>query len=198
MAWPWDRLSDQLWKMFSCVFTMKFLRVKYHGLNSAQKNLNQFFTDDMLITFLFSLNQLKTSQNFVIILLVIQTCLFPLNKKKWKVVISWYRSSCEKEKFVTTFSDAFTHFKTFLPTIYTDLVWFILFLIVVLKFVRLGQSFLDKFFLKNKYSLLFIDNCFKTFVDKLFIKHPQLTKVEKKTLFLPPQYLNRNFLTNKN
>ena len=123
---------------------------------------------------------------------------FSFEQEKMESCLSWYRSSCEKEKFVTTFSDAFTHFKTFLPTIYTDLVWFILFLIVVLKFVRLGQSFLDKFFLKNKYSLLFIDNCFKTFVHKLFIKHPQLTKVEKKTLFLPPQYLNRNFLTNKN
>ena len=35
----------------------------------------------------------------------------------------------------------------------------------------------------------FIDNCFKTFVDKLLIKHPQLTTVEKKTLFLSLPYL---------
>ena len=35
----------------------------------------------------------------------------------------------------------------------------------------------------------FIDNCFKTFVDKLFIKRPQLTTIVKKTLFLPLLYL---------
>ena len=33
------------------------------------------------------------------------------------------------------------------------------------------------------------DNCFKTFVDKLFIKRPQLIKVKKKTLFLSLPYL---------
>ena len=34
-----------------------------------------------------------------------------------------------------------------------------------------------------------IDNCFKTFVDKLFIQRPQLKKVEKKTWFLSLQHL---------
>ena len=37
----------------------------------------------------------------------------------------------------------------------------------------------------------FIDNCFKTFVDKLFIKRPQLITVEKKTLFLSLPYLGK-------
>ena len=36
-----------------------------------------------------------------------------------------------------------------------------------------------------------IDNCFKTFVNKLFIKHPQLLTVEKKTLFLSLPYLGQ-------
>ena len=45
-------------------------------------------------------------------------------------------------------------------------------------------SFLKQVFLKNEYPLSFIDNCFKTFVVKLFIKLPQLITVEKKTLFL--------------
>ena len=45
-------------------------------------------------------------------------------------------------------------------------------------------SFLKQVFLKNGYPLSFIDNCFKTSVDKLFIKRPQLATVEKKTLFL--------------
>ena len=54
-----------------------------NGLNSVLKNLNQFFTEDMLMTFLFSSNRLSTSRNFVIILiLVVQICLFPLSKKK--------------------------------------------------------------------------------------------------------------------
>ena len=44
-------------------------------------------------------------------------------------------------------------------------------------------------FLKYGYPLPFIDNCFKTFVDKFFIKHPHITTVEKKTLFLSLAYL---------
>ena len=79
---------------------------------------------------------------------------------------------------------------------YTNLVWFILLLIVVSIFVLLRKSFMknsvfwNKFFLKNGY-LLFIDNCFKTFDDQMFIKHPQLTTVEKKTLFLSLPYLGK-------
>ena len=49
-------------------------------------------------------------------------------------------------------------------------------------------SFLEQVFLKYGHPLSFIDNCFKTFVDKLFIKHPQLITVEKKTLFLSLPY----------
>ena len=48
---------------------------------------------------------------------------------------------------------------------------------------------LKKFFLENGYPLSFIDYCFKTFVDKLFIKIPQLTAVEKKILFFSLPYL---------
>ena len=43
----------------------------------------------------------------------------------------------------------------------------------------------------------FIDNCFKTFVDKLFIKRPQLITVEKKTLFLSLSYLGEISLQNR-
>ena len=56
MVWPKDRLLDLLWQMFSCYF------MKSNGLNSAQRNLNQFFKEHMLITFLFSSNRLKTSE----------------------------------------------------------------------------------------------------------------------------------------
>ena len=44
-------------------------------------------------------------------------------------------------------------------------------------------------FLKIGYPLSFIDNCFKTFADKLLIKRPQLATVDKKTLFLLLPYL---------
>ena len=50
-------------------------------------------------------------------------------------------------------------------------------------------SFLKQVFFKNGYPLSFIDNCFKTFVDKLFIKRPQLITVEKKNLLLSLPYL---------
>ena len=79
---------------------------------------------------------------------------------------------------------------------YTNLVWFTLWLVVVSKFVLTDWtkfqeklSFLSKGFLKNRYLLSFIDNSCKTFVDRLFIKLPQVTTVEKKTLFLFLTYL---------
>ena len=50
-------------------------------------------------------------------------------------------------------------------------------------------SFLKRVFLKNGYPLSSIDNFFKTFVDKLFIKRSQFITVEKKTLFLSLPYL---------
>ena len=79
---------------------------------------------------------------------------------------------------------------------YTNLVWFTLWLIVVSKFVLIDWTkfqekldFLKEGFLKNRYLLSFIDDSFKTFVDRLFIKLPQVTTVEKKTLFLFLTYL---------
>ena len=55
-------------------------------------------------------------------------------------------------------------------------------------------SFLEQVFLKSRYPLSFIDNCFKTFVDELVIKHPQLITVEKKTLCLSLPYLGETSL----
>ena len=43
----WDRPWDLLWQMFSYRF------VKLNSLNSVLTNSNQFFTEDMLIIFLF-------------------------------------------------------------------------------------------------------------------------------------------------
>ena len=44
-------------------------------------------------------------------------------------------------------------------------------------------------YLKNGYPLSFIDDCFKTFVDKLFNKRTQLIRVENKNFFLVLPYL---------
>ena len=183
--------------------------MKSNALNIGQRNLNQFFTEDILMTFLFSLNRLNTSRNFVsILILVIQTCLFSLNKKKYgKLSFLDIEVSREKGKFVTTvyrkptFSGVCTHFESFLPTIYKFGMAYTL----VYRCFKICSdwtkfheelSFLKQVFLKNGYPLSFIDNCFKTFVDKLFIKRPQLITVEKKILFLSITIPWSNFLTN--
>ena len=80
---------------------------------------------------------------------------------------------------------------------YTNLVWFILLLIVDCFFKICSDwsrfheklSFWSKFLQKNGYPLSFIDIIyFKTFADNLFIKRPLLTTIEKKTLFLSLPY----------
>ena len=50
-------------------------------------------------------------------------------------------------------------------------------------------NFLKQVFLKNGYPLPFIDKCFKMVINKLVIKQPQVTTVEKKTLMLSLPYL---------
>ena len=101
--------------------------------------------------------------------------------------------SREKKQFVTTvyrkptFSSVYTYCESFLPTIYKFGIYSCLSLFQ--NFVLTGESFItnlgfqNNFFKKNWYALPFIDNCFKTFVDKLFIKYLQLTTVEKKAFF---------------
>ena len=100
--------------------------------------------------------------------------------------------SREKVKFVSTvyrkptFSGAHTHFESFLPTIYKfGMVYVLAYRCfkIFSDWTKFHEelSFLKQVFLKSGYPLSFIDNCFKTFVDKLFIKRPQLITVEKKT-----------------
>ena len=48
--------------------------------------------------------------------------------------------------------------------------------------VRVRVCFIKYAFSKNEYPLSFIDKCFKMVIDKLVIKLPQVTTVEKKTL----------------
>ena len=123
----------------------------------------------------------------IVSILVIQT------RKNGKLSFLDIEVSREKGKFVTnaykkaTFCCMYTHFENFLPTVYKfGMVYTYLSLfqyLFCLEKVSWRTVFWNKFFLKNGY-LLFIDNCFKTFDDQMFIKHPQLTTVEKKTLFL--------------
>ena len=50
-------------------------------------------------------------------------------------------------------------------------------------------NFLKHVFLKNEYPLPFINICFKMVINKLVVKRPQVTIVEKKTLILSLYYL---------
>ena len=90
--------------MLSCYFT------KPNGLNSAQKNLKQSFTEDMLITFLFYSNRLNTCQ---------PNMSFSFEQeKKGKLSFLDVEVSREKGKFVTsvcrksTFSGVHIHFES--------------------------------------------------------------------------------------
>ena len=59
---------------------LSFYEMKW--LEKCPNELNQFFTEDMLIIFLFYLNQLNICQNFMHTLIhVILVCLCHLNKK---------------------------------------------------------------------------------------------------------------------
>ena len=117
--------------------------------------------------------------------------------------------SPEKREFVTTvyrkptFSGVYTHFESFLPTIYKfGMVYTLAYRCfkICSDWTKFHDelSFLKQVLLKNIYSLSFIDNCFKTFVDKLFIKRPELIvlklTVEKKILFLSLPYLGETSL----
>ena len=102
--------------------------------------------------------------------------------------VSWQES-----KFVTkfyrkpTFSGAYTHFDSFLPTVFKfDMVFTLAcqsfnFFSHWTKFVE-ELNFLKGVFFKIEYFLSFIDKCFKTVIKKLVLKRPQITAVEKKTL----------------
>ena len=63
-------------QMFYCHF------MKSNDLNSALRNLNQLFTEYMLMTFLFSSNRSNTSPNFVIILIVVIQICFSFEQEK--------------------------------------------------------------------------------------------------------------------
>ena len=102
-----------------------------------------------------------------------------------------------------TFSGVYTYFESFLPTIYK----FVMIYTLVCCCFKIGSdwtkfneelNFLKQIFLKNGYPQSFIDNCFKTFLDKLFIKSPERSMVEKKTFNFVITIPRKYFFTNKN
>ena len=51
--------------------------------------------------------------------------------------------------------------------------------------------FLKDILLKNGYPISFIDKCFKTFCDRLYLKQPQVLTAEKKTLTLALPFVGK-------
>ena len=123
-------------------------------------------------------------------------------EKDGKLSIPDVEVSRQEDHFVTNvFSSVYTHFESFLPTIYKFGMIYILvyrcFKICSIwrKFLE-ELNFLKQIFSKNVHLQSFIDNCFKTFLDKLFIKSSEISTVDKKTLTLSLPYLgNISFQT---
>ena len=93
-----------------------------------------------------------------------------------------------------TFSGVYTHFESFLLTMYKfGMVYALVYRCfkICSDWTKFHEelSSLKQVFLKSGYHFSFTDNCFKTFVDKLFIKRRQLITVEKETLFFSLPYL---------
>ena len=108
--------------------------------------------------------------------------------------------SRQQGKFVTTvyrkptFSGVYTHFDSFLPEVYkVGMIYTIAYRCfkVCSNWTKFHEelNFFIHVFLKDGYPLSFIDKCFKMVINKLVIKRPQVTTVEKKTLILSLPYL---------
>ena len=106
----------------------------------------------------------------------------------------------QQGKFVTTvyskptFSGVYTHFDSFLPEVYkVGMIYTLAYRCfnICSDWTKFHEEldFLKHVFLKNGYPLSFIDKCFKMVINKLVIKRPQITTVEKKTLILSLPYL---------
>ena len=88
-----------------------------------------------------------------------------------------------------TFSGVYTHFDSFLPTKYK---FGMIYTVAFRCFTICSNStnfhnelaFLKDISLKNEYPISFIDKCFKTFLDQLYLKRPHKLTAKKKTLTL--------------
>ena len=139
-------------------------------LNSAQRNLNQFLHKICwhFCSLRIGWTPLEISFTFE-------------QEKNGKLSFLDIEVSREKGKFVTTvyrkptFSGVYTHFESFLPTIYKfGMVYTLAYRCfkICSDWTKFHEElrFLKQVFLENGYPLSFIDlNCFKTFADKLLI-----------------------------
>ena len=116
-------------------------------------------------------------------------------EKKGKLSFLDAKVSREGNKFATTvyhkptFSRVYTHFDSFLPTTYKfDMIYILVFrrFSICSSWTNFHNEsvFLKEIFLKNVYPISFIDKCFKTFLDRLCSKRPQVLTAEKKSLTL--------------
>ena len=108
---------------------------------------------------------------------------FEQEKKMKSLSLLDIELSQEKGKFSTvvyrklTFSGVYIHFESFLPTVLKfGMVYSLAYHCFKIcsgwtKFHK-ELSFFKRVFLKNGYPLAYIDNCFKAFVDKLFVRKP--------------------------
>ena len=104
-----------------------------------------------------------------------------LSRQQGKLVTTLYRKP--------TFSVVYTHFDSFLPTDYkVGMIYTLAYRCfkICSNWTRFHEElkFSKHILLKNEYPLSFIDKCFKMVINKLVIKRPQVTTVEKKTLVL--------------
>ena len=94
--------------------------------------------------------------------------------------------SPEGNKFTTTiyhkstFSGAYTHFDSFLPTYKFCMIYTLVF-----RYFSVFSNW------TKEYPLSFIDKCFKTLLDRFYLKPPQILTAEKKTPTLVLLFLGK-------
>ena len=93
-----------------------------------------------------------------------------------------------------SFSSVHTHFDSALPMVYkVDMIYTVAYWCFKIcsdwTNFHVELHLLKQVLLKNRYHLLYIDKCFKMVINKLVIKRPQVTTVEKKILTLSLPYL---------
>ena len=110
--------------------------------------------------------------------------------------------SQERNKFTTTvcrkptLSGVYTHSDSFLPTTYKfSLIYTLAFRCssIYSNWTNFHNEliFLKDILLKNRYPISFIDKCFKTFLDRVYLKQPQILTAEKKILTLALPFLGK-------
>ena len=123
-------------------------------------------------------------------------------EKNGKLSFLHVEVSQEGNKFATTvyrkptISNVYTHFDSFLPTTYKfSMIYTLVFrcFSICSNWTNFHNElvFLKDTFFKNEYPISFIDKCFKTFLDQLYLKRPQVLIAEKKTLTLVLNFLGK-------